>query len=125
MQRSSMARYISVPAFVAIGAFLYGLNRQPFSLEMLISALLGGFLFYAAPFLIWTLIVLAADFSGPVGHAGFIAPSIALILIAFLSLFVRGLPIQWLLYWPLAIVLQFVAVTTAVLYVRRRSRVDA
>jgi hypothetical protein len=95
---------------------------------MFLSGMLGGFLFYAAPFLAWALVVSLADFSRPVSHAGFIAAAVALVALTVLSLLAHepsGLPIQWLIYWPLAIVLQVLSVSTTALYVRWRSKVGA
>src|SRR5947207_15380700 len=128
MTHSTIRQYLYIPALIAVGAFAFALGKEPFQIELLLSALLGGFLYYAAPFLLWTLVVSIAPFSSPVSHSGFIAASVALVVLAALS-FLPGdpsdLPIHWLLYWPLAIVLQGVSITGTALYVRWRSKVAA
>jgi len=88
---------------------------------MLVAYVLGGYLFYAAPYLLWAVVAGLASFSNAVWHAGFIASSIALAAIAMLWLSPgdpSGLPIQWMLYWPLAIVLQVLAAAFTAVYKR-------
>ena len=128
MARWTIASYLSIPTAVAIGGLILALRYEPFDLGAFASAAIGGFLYYAAPLLVWALIVTIAGFSGPVAHAGFGAAAVALLLIAALSLAGRdssGLPIQWLMYWPLAFILQAVCITGAALYVRLRPRFRA
>jgi hypothetical protein len=118
MKRTSLVAHLSIPAVVTLGAFTVALKREPFGLEMFSTYVLGGYLFYAAPHLLWAVVSSLAKFSSAVWHAGFIASSVALVAIASLWLAPSdpsGLPMQWLLYWPLAIVLQLsVAGCTAV-----------
>ena len=83
--------------------------KRGFSAESVIPLLFGGTLFYLAPHLLWSLITLIAKFSEVVTHAGFIGSTVALVLIAsmwFLPPDPSGLPMQWMLYWPLAVALQ-------------------
>ena len=90
---------------------------------MFAAYVLGGYLFYAGPHLLWAVIAALAKFSGAVWHAGFIASSIALAAIASLWLGPRdpsGLPLQWMLYWPLALVLQLVIVGGTAIYGRAK-----
>ena len=78
-------------------------------MEMFAAYVLGGGLFYAAPHLLWVAVAALAKFSGAVWHAGLIASSVALAAIASLWLGPQdpsGLPLQWMLYWPMAAVLQ-------------------
>ena len=91
MARGTIVRYLCIPAIVALGAFAFALQKEPIEAEMLLSVVLGGFLYYAAPYLVWALVVSVADFSGPVSHAGFIAASIALVALTFVS-FLPGDP---------------------------------
>jgi hypothetical protein len=117
MKRTALITYLSVPAVVTLSTFLVALGREPFGVEMFSSYVLGGYLFYAAPYLFWTLATAAIRVSRVVWHAGFIASSIALAAIVCFWLGLQdpsGLPLQWMLYWPLAAVLQLViAVGTA------------
>lgn len=111
MKRASLAVHLSIPALVTLGTFAVALRRDPFGREMFTTYVLGGYLFYAAPHLLWAIVAAISKFSGAVWHAGFVASSIALGAVASLWLGPRdpsGLPIQWMLYWPLAVVLQLV-----------------
>jgi hypothetical protein len=123
MKRTSLAAHLSIPALVTLGAFAVALRRQPFGMEMFAAYVLGGYLFYAAPHLLWAAVAVLAKFSGAVWHAGFVASSIALAAIASLWLGPRdpsGLPLQWMLYWPLAVVLQLVIAGGTAIYRRAK-----
>ena len=123
MARTALISYLSFPALVAVGAFSFALKHEPLSAQMLLAYVFGGFLFYAAPHLLWAVISTLGKFSGIVLHAGFVAACIALAAVLLLSLVARdssGLPVQWLLYWPFALLLQAALVGSSALY--RRSR---
>ena len=120
MKRSTLVSYFFVPLLLVLINFATALVREPVGLEVVV-ALLGGFLFYAAPYLLWAVIAAIGRFSNAAWHAGLLAASVALVAIAVLSLFVRdpsGLPLQWLSYWPLAVMLQFVSAGGTALYRR-------
>lgn len=109
MKHASLMVHLSIPAVVTLGSFAVAARREPFGLEMFSAYVLGGYLFYAAPHLLWAIVATIAKASRAVWHAGFVASSIALAAIAGLWLGPQdpsGLPLQWMLYWPLAIVLQ-------------------
>lgn len=111
MKRTALIGHLSIPAVVTLGAFTVAVRREPFGMEMFSAYVFGGYLFYAAPHLLWAVIAAVAKASRAVWHAGFVASSIALAAIASLWLVPpdpSGLPLQWMLYWPLAIVLQLV-----------------
>ena len=111
MRLKTTIAHISVPAIFALGVFIYALGRETFTLEMLASVLFGGSLFYAAPHFLWAVIITVSKPSDMVAHSGFIASTVALALIAsfwFFSPDPSGLPMQWKLYWPLAIILLFI-----------------
>ena len=120
--------YLSIPALVATWAVLSALRFEPFSIEMLAASGLFGFLFYSAPHFVWAAIAATRKLSNLTSHAGFIAASVALIAITILPLTgtgdPSGLPYHWLLYWPLALVLQVVFVAVAASIRRETSRVD-
>ena len=125
MKRTSLLVHLSIPAVLTLGAFAVALTRQPFGMEMFSTYVIGGYLFYAAPYLLWAVVVALAKPSVAVWHAGFVASSIALAAIASLWLGPRdpsGLPIQWMLYWPLAIVLQLVMAGGTAIYRRIRGK---
>jgi hypothetical protein len=128
MARTSLLAYLSVPAFVALGSFVLALTQEPLSWPMLLAYVLGGFLFYAAPYFLWAIISTIGKFPGTEIHAGFIAACVALAAVLTLSFVARdasGLPIQWVLYWPLALLLQVAMAGVSALYRRGRSHVDA
>jgi hypothetical protein len=118
--------HLTIPALVAILAVVSALRFEGFGLGMF--AVYGplGFLFYSAPHLLWAFIAALSKASGAVCHAGFVAANIALVAIVSVSFTgardPSGLPLQWLAYWPGAVVLQalFVAVTAAFRYGRTR-----
>jgi hypothetical protein len=121
MKRTAVVAHLCIPALVTVGVFAVALRREPFGIDMFAAYVLGGYLFYAAPHLLWAVVAALARFSNTVSHAGFIASSIALAAIAALWLFPgdrSGLPMQWLLYWPLAICLQIVIAGLTALYRR-------
>jgi hypothetical protein len=122
-----IAAHLCVPALIAAGTYAAAALREPFGPELLVAYVLWGFLFYSAPHLLWTMIAVAGKFSTPVWHAGFTASSVALLAIAAFWLGSgdsSGLPIQWGLYWPLAIVLMAV-VPSVVSLVRKRRQANA
>jgi len=124
MKLRTILGHVSIPAIFAVGMFVYALGRESFSLEMLASVLFGGFLFYAAPYLLWMVIVAVAKPSNLVAHSGFIASTLALALIASLWFFPpdpSGLPMQWILYWPLAIILLVVVPGGATVFLRTKA----
>jgi len=121
MKLRTILGHVSIPAIFAVGVFVYALGRESFSLEMLVSVLFGGFLFYAAPYLLWAIIVAVVKPSNLVAHSGFIASTLALVLIASFWFFPpdpSGLPMQWMLYWLLAIILLVLVPGCAALFVR-------
>jgi hypothetical protein len=120
MRLRTIILHVSISAFFAVGVFVYALGRESFSFEMMASVLFGGFLFYAAPHLLWAVIVAIAKLSNAVAHAGFIASTVALGVIACFWLYPgdpSGLPFQWMLYWPLALILLVVITGSTAAYI--------
>ena len=108
MKSRTILLHLSLPAVFSVCVFIYTLDKELFSLEMLVSVLLGGFLFYAAPHLLWAVLVSLIDASNEVAHSGFIASTVSLGIIAslwFIPSQELGLSMQWMMYWPLAIFL--------------------
>jgi hypothetical protein len=124
MKRTTVAAYLGLPALLTLGTFVVALRREAFGLEMFAATVLGGYFYYAAPHLLWVFIAALARFSNALWHAGLIAASVALAAIAAMWFGPgdpSGLPMQWLLYWPLAVVLQVVLAGVIVLYRRFRA----
>lgn len=121
MKLRTIIAHLSTPAAFAAGVFIYAINRESISFEMVTSVLFGGFLFYAAPYLLWAFIVASAKPSNAVAHSGFIANTVALLLIASFWFFPgdpSGLPMQWMLYWPLALILLIVVAGSTAAFIR-------
>ena len=124
MKRVVLAAYLGLPAVLTMGTLIVALQREPFGAGVFGTVVLGGYFFYAAPHLLWVFISVSARFPGALWHAGLVGASIALVAIAALWLFPgdpSGLPMQWLLYWPLAVVLQLVLAGVVALYRRVRA----
>jgi hypothetical protein len=124
MKRTTVAAYLGIPALLTLGTFLVALQREGFGLEMFAAVVLGGYFFYAAPYLLWIVVSALVKFSNALWHAGLIAASVAMVAIAAFWLSPAdpsGLPIQWLLYWPLAAILQVVLAGLTALYRRARA----
>ena len=124
MKRTAIAAHLVIPAVLAIGIFVNVLMYKSFEMEMFGVYVVGGYLFYAAPHLLWLLLAALGGFSDRVWHAGFVASSIALAAISAFWFFPRdpsGLPLQWMLYWPLAVGLQVVVGGGVALFTRLRS----
>lgn len=124
MKRTTVAVYLGIPALLTLGIFVVALRREAFSAEMFLAAVVYAYFFYAAPHLLWVFIAALARFSNALWHAGLIAASVALAAIAAMWFGPgdpSGLPLQWMLYWPLAVVLQVVSAAVVVLYKRFRA----
>jgi hypothetical protein len=94
-------------------------------MKMLVAYVVVGYFFYAAPHIVWAFAATFAKASRVVWHEGFIASSVALGVIAGFWLGPQdpsGLPLQWMLYWPLSAVLQLAIAGGAAVY-RRAKRV--
>ncbi|MBK6649619.1 MAG: hypothetical protein IPG42_07900 [Betaproteobacteria bacterium] len=123
MKATIVVAHFSVPALITASTFAAAASREPVRTEMFVAYVLWGFLFYAAPHILWTVIAAVGKFSAPVWHSGYIASSIALVAVAAFWLGPgdsSGLPIQWMLYWPLAIVLMAVLPSVVSLLLKRR-----
>ena len=125
MKRTTTIVYLCVPVMFALGVFAYALRRETFSADMLFGTLFSGFLFYATPYFAWAIVAALGKFSNAVSHAGFIAATVALVAICafwFLPRDPSGLPLQWMLYWPLALVLQIVAPSAVAIHKKAQEK---
>ncbi|WP_148261925.1 hypothetical protein [Methylomonas methanica] len=109
MKTKTITIYVTVPAIFSVAVFFYTLLHRGFTgIEMVISIVGGGFLFYGAPFLLWAIVVKLFKISNQVAHTGFIFVIVSLLAIAsfwFVPPDPSRLPMQWMLYWPLAAIL--------------------
>ncbi len=82
-----------------------------------IVVVMNSAFFYCTPFIVWTLIQTVLKPRESVIHTGYIAITLALLIVASIWLLPpdsSGLPIQWMLYWPLSGIL--VVVSSGVTY---------
>jgi len=106
MKRAHQLAHVLFPLLFALVALFMSLRWRQFSGELLITHLVWGFLFYAAPHFLWAGLSAALRPSLVVWHSGFLASSASLLLVGALSIWgprdPSGLPYQWLVYWPLS-----------------------
>ncbi len=103
--------HLSVPALLTVALIVVRFGRESFDAPEFIAFTFISFLFYAAPHLWWLAISKLFACSNALLHAGFVAASLALAAICSVWFFPpdpSGLPLQWMLYWPLAIALQVI-----------------
>jgi hypothetical protein len=111
--------YLAIPALVAAWALWSALRFEAFGGNAFVVYGVLGFLYYSAPHLLWAFVAAFSKASSAICHAGFIAANLALLAILSFSFTgahdPSGLPLQWVAYWPCALVLQvfFVATTAA------------
>jgi len=114
--------HLSIPALVAVGAFASALRFEGFSTGGLLFYVLLGFFYYSAPHFLWAFIAVLSKVPSAVFHAGLIAANIAFFVIVSVSFSgahdPSGLPLQWVAYWPGAVVLQVIAVSVTAVAVR-------
>lgn len=122
-RRRALVAHLCIPILVTIVTSAVGIIREPFAIDVFLTFLMGGFLFYTGPHLVWAIVASVGAFSKAVWHAGFIASTLALIATSAFWLGPRdtsGLPIQWMLYWPLALTLMLVLPTIVSLFSRKK-----
>ena len=107
-------RYLLVPMcfslLITSYVFLTGTHNQ----AEIYSFLFYSILFYGAPFFIFSLLILMVKPSTQILHSGFFGISMALLLVSSIWLLPpdkSGLPIQWMIYWPLSAILGFIFIT--------------
>jgi hypothetical protein len=106
MKHACLLAHLSLPLLAAVVGLALSLRQALLTGGLLLSHFVWGFLFYAAPHLLWAALSAAVKPTLVVRHAGFVASSGALLLVGALSIWgsrdPSGLPYQWLAYWPLA-----------------------
>ena len=113
------ARYLFIPilfSFLAVSFVIFtGKHNQANFLGLLISSTL----FYCTPFFILSFIFSVSSAKSKYIHFGHIGATIALTLIASLWLLPRdpsGLPIQWMMYYPLSLILVLIFLGAAFIH---------
>ena len=124
MKLTLVIAHLCIPGLVAVGGYVAVLKHESLGIDTFATVFIVGYLFYAAPHLWWTIVARLGHFSDTMWHAGYVASSIALAAIAafwFLPGDRSGLAMQWLRYWPLAIILQVVSAGVTALLVSAKT----
>jgi len=77
----------------------------------------GGVLFYGAPFFLLAFLKWLLKLPNHIIHSGFLGISTALFFIAGMWLLPpdpSGLPIQWMMYWPLSAILGLLMISSII-----------
>jgi hypothetical protein len=106
MKRAHQLAHVLFPLLFSLVGLFMSLRWRSLSGELVVTHLVWGFLFYAAPHFLWAGLSAALRPSLVVWHSGFLASSCSLLLVGALSVWgsrdPSGLPYQWLVYWPLS-----------------------
>ena len=108
MRLRTLLLYFLAPTGMVLWS-LVGLMRQKASSFDLVALPLQLLVFYPGPYVWWVLLCKLRSLRTRYWHAGLIAASCSLAACLVAPYFGRdpsGLPYQWLMYWPLAVVLQ-------------------
>lgn len=101
--------YLAVPVLLAIALAAYSFVTRGTDIESLLVMAFGGALFYGAPYLAWAFDHLGFKPTALVVHSGYVGATLALISSMWLLPGdPSGLPLQWMAYWPLALMLMLV-----------------
>ena len=119
MKFRTIIAYICIPGIFALTVFSYDIYSHSLDFGLLIQALILRFFFYIAPYLLWAGVISLGKFSNFIAHAGFIGATFALLLTAsmwFIPGDPSGLPLQWIVYWPLAVIVELIFAFIAKVY---------
>lgn len=98
-------KYLFIPIIFSLVVAVYAATKIERDFISGIYVFLNSVLFYCAPYVVFFVLESAFKFSAIVSHSGYIAATIARIVISLFWLLPpdpSGLPIQWMMYWPLA-----------------------
>ncbi|MFT4763810.1 MAG: putative membrane protein [Oleispira sp.] len=113
------ARYSFIPilfSFLAVSFVMFTGNHNQANF---LGLFIGSTLFYSAPFFILRYIFSVSSAKSKYIHSGYIGATIALTLIASFWLLPRdpsGLPMQWMAYYPLSLVLVLIFLGAALIH---------
>lgn|GEM_PF-1922577 len=112
-----ITKYFAIPVALTLGIECYvSVSRGVDAVD--IGRFLSGGFYYTLPFALWAMVVSVINLSNAVSHSGFIGCTLSLALVSAFWLFPpdpSGLPMQWMLYWPLSAVLVLLgAILTAI-----------
>jgi len=111
MEKKGIYAYMAIPIIFTLVVCTFAASRYSGDSAQLFKIIAGSFFFYSAPYFLWLVVIKIFKASNTLTHAGFIACTASLFLIAsiwFLPPDPSGLPIQWMAYWPLSGALMFI-----------------
>lgn len=120
MKGKTILLYLGIPLLFSLCVWACEVTIRGVTTDSVVEWIYG-FLLYAAPFLLWSIVVLFGQTPNNVSHAGFGASVVSLVLVASFWLYPGDppdLPIQWLLYWPLTAMLAILSFLGIGLYNR-------
>lgn len=101
-------KYIVIPVLFAFSIAIYSVIARDLDFISASTQFGLGSLFYSAPYFLFAVLHILLKLSQVVAHSGYIAATLALAIISAFWLVPSdpsGLPIQWMLYWPLSAML--------------------
>ncbi|QSX38422.1 hypothetical protein [Shewanella sedimentimangrovi] len=104
-------KYLTIPIIFGLLVAGYALITGNENQASFIGLFIYGVLFYGAPYFLHSMFMVLFKASNQAIHAGFIGITLALVLISSMWLLPQdpsGLPIQWMGYWPLSVILGLV-----------------
>jgi len=114
-----IAKYLTIPLLFSFLVACYAMFIGKHNQANLLGLFIYGTLFYAAPFFLLAIFSWFLNLSKRTVHSGFIGMTLALLIIASLWLLPpdpSGLPMQWMVYWPLALILSLAFICAQLFY---------
>lgn len=119
-----IAKYLSIPILFSLLISSYTLITGKHNQADFLFLFAYGILFYGAPFYLLAIVSWLFNVSKMNVHLGFVGMTLALLIIASLWLLPQdpsGLPIQWMAYWPIAIILSLIFICSRLFYSKLKS----
>ncbi len=122
-----IARYLTIPMFFSLIVVSYALFTGKHNQANFFGLFVYGMFFYGAPFFVLALITWFFKASNQIIHMGFIGVSMALLLISSLWILPpdpSGLPVQWMMYWPLSFFLGLILIGASLVFNKYKTKVS-
>ena len=101
-------KYIVMPILFAFVLFIYSITARGTDFTSALSQFGLGVIFYSAPYIVFAVLHILLKLPQVMAHFGYAAATLALATVSAFWLLPpdqSGLPIQWMLYWPLSALL--------------------
>lgn len=119
--------YLTIPVLFSLIVTSYRLLSGKHNQAENYGLFIYSLLFYGAPFIIFALLILILRPTNQIVHSGFIGITTGLLLISSFWLLppdVSGLPIQWVMYWPLSVILGVLCIAIRVIFNKYKKLAD-